>query len=105
VIEGFRLTDLKGDPARRALLGNKRVRIWSGEWGMYWRPNYSGYTRDGLEAGVFDFDEAWLHTSHCGPEKRIEFRIVQEPCPLCHGTGKRVPSYVNLSDPCPCQNK
>lgn len=26
-------------------------------------------------------------------------------CDLCDGTGKRVPSYVNLSDPCPCQTK
>ena len=53
----------------------KQVRIWSGQWEAYWRPNGAGYTTDGLEAGVYDFSEALARTSHCGPEKRIEFKM------------------------------
>lgn len=41
--------------------------------------------------------------------RRVDFDAlevaVKNGCELCHGTGKRVPSYVNLSDPCPCRTK
>lgn len=38
-------------------------------------------------------------------EALVELVSLANRCPLCHGTGKRVPSYVNLSDPCPCTQK
>ncbi|MBW5801146.1 hypothetical protein [Halomonas elongata] len=48
-----------------------RVRIWSDEWGMWWRPSASGYTPNTEEAGVYDAYDAWARVKHCGPEKRI----------------------------------
>ena len=50
------------------------VHIWSGEWSAYWRSDGSGYTNDVVDAGVYSWDDAWRRTSHCGPEKKIEFR-------------------------------
>lgn len=35
--------------------------------------------------------------------RQYGYQISQAICPLCHGTGKRAPSYVTLTDPCPCQ--
>jgi hypothetical protein len=51
------------------------VRIWSNEHEAYWRANASGYCTDGLEAGVYAFEDAWERTKHCDPEKRITFRF------------------------------
>ncbi|MCA0973452.1 hypothetical protein LCL99_03100 [Halomonas denitrificans] len=48
-----------------------RVRIWSGEWHMWWRCSAQGYTADMDEAGVFDAYDAWERVAHCGPEKKI----------------------------------
>ena len=47
------------------------VLIWSGQWGLWWRPNYNGYTGKIEEAGVYDARDALAHTIHCGPEKKI----------------------------------
>ncbi|MAR70751.1 hypothetical protein [Halomonas sp.] len=48
-----------------------RVRIWSGEWHMWWRPDARGYTPNQNEAGVYDTIEAWACVAHCGPDKKI----------------------------------
>jgi len=55
----------------------KVVYIYSNEHDAYWRTDGHGYTSDGLEAGLFRFEEAWDRTNHVGPEKRIEFRLVE----------------------------
>lgn len=55
---------------------NKKVLIYSGQWGSYWRGNSAGYTSKINEAGVYTAKEAWANVSHCGPEKLIEFRDV-----------------------------
>lgn len=52
------------------------VRIWSDEHGAYWRPNGSGYTHRASAAGIYTLADATARTSHCGPEKRIEFEPV-----------------------------
>lgn len=59
----------------KAFVGRK-VLIFSREHMSYWRPGAAGYTTDPDEAGVYDFAEAYAHTMHCGPEKRIEFETV-----------------------------
>lgn len=56
----------------------QQVRIWSGEHRAYWGPNSGGYHTDGLKAGIYDIDDAWDRVKHCGPEKKISFRLVSE---------------------------
>lgn len=53
-----------------------KVHIYSGQWGSYWRSNSVGYTHKKENAGIYDINEAWNCVSHCGLEKRIEFRFV-----------------------------
>ena len=52
------------------------VRIYSLEHSAYWKPEGAGYTCDGLQAGIFPFDEAYKMTNHCGPEKGITYILV-----------------------------
>jgi hypothetical protein len=66
----------KGGERTRAKMAGKRVLIWSGEHGCYWRPDRCGYTRRTDDAGIYEFHDAWAATSHCGPEKRIAFVVV-----------------------------
>lgn len=58
--------------------GTKLVRIWSGEWRLYWRPNGAGYTPDSGEAGVYTLADAIQRTRHCGPEKHIVYRFIEK---------------------------
>lgn len=75
----YKLEDLKANPELKApLLKEPRVRIWSCQWGQWWRPGGSGYTPDTAEAGVFTFEEAWGRSNHAGPEKRIEYVVLWE---------------------------
>lgn len=60
----------------RAAMGSKPVRIWSREHGSWWRTFGHGYTSLEARAWVLPLGEAWRHTSHCGPEKGIEFEVV-----------------------------
>ena len=53
-----------------------RVRIWSAEWKLWWRPNSQGYTSDIREAGIYSIAEALLTAGDCGPEKGIWFENV-----------------------------
>jgi hypothetical protein len=61
------------------LLVGEKVRIWSREHQMYWRPNAQGYTGEPSAAGVYDFEDAYKRTKHCGPEKMIEYRRAAPP--------------------------
>lgn len=54
---------------------DQKVRIWSDEHKAYWR-DPSGYTPYPAQAGVFPFPEAWKKTRHCGPEKKIFYKLV-----------------------------
>lgn len=62
-------------PLKRELLAGQPVRIWSGEKAGWWRPHARGYTCDPKQAGLYDFEDAFQSTSHCGPEKRIAFEL------------------------------
>ena len=48
-----------------------KVRIWSGQWGAWWRPDGAGYTERKEHAGIYGIDSAWACVSHCGREKKI----------------------------------
>lgn len=61
----------------RAERGNIKVRIWSGEWRMYWRANGSGYTSFKEEAGIYTFEEACKYSAHCGASKRIKYELLE----------------------------
>ncbi|MBZ8133253.1 hypothetical protein [Afifella sp. IM 167] len=68
-----------------AAFHGRNVRIWSGEWKLYWRAGSAGYTGKVEEAGVYAFGEALAKTRHCGPEKCIAYELVEEaagPAPL-----------------------
>jgi len=69
------LERVKRSPRMVDYLSRKLVRIWSGEHMAYWGPRNSGYF-DLAGAGFYDGDDAYLTTKHCGPEKKIEFDIV-----------------------------
>jgi hypothetical protein len=48
-----------------------KVRIWSGEWHAWWRPDACGYTKDIEQAGIYAVGEAMKCCGHCGPKKKI----------------------------------
>ena len=56
---------------------SRKVYIYSGEHGMYWRSGRSGYSVQRDEAGVYAAEDAWDATSHCGLSKRITFENVK----------------------------
>lgn len=74
-MQSVSLEQIKEDYTIIDALKGKSVRIWSGEWEAYWRPAAHGYTPDGLKAGVWEFQSAYDITKHCGPEKKIEYRV------------------------------
>lgn len=74
-MEKISLEQVKKNHAIQATLLGKSVRVYSNEHFMYWRPAAAGYTPDGLEAGVWQFEDAFRMTKHCSPQKQIEFRI------------------------------
>jgi len=65
----------RGGERSRAKLVGRKVLIWSGEHYAWWRPGRAGYTTEKSAAGVYDFEDAWQSTKHCGPEKRIDFMV------------------------------
>lgn len=54
-----------------------RVLIYAGDKRWYWKQDRCGYT-SWQYAGVFSRAEAMELTSHCGPEKKVEFHPVPE---------------------------
>lgn len=72
------LERLKRWPSLMAHWRGRAVYIYSNEHDAYWRANGAGYTRDGLNAGQYWFEDAWARTNHCDPSKRIEFRLVDK---------------------------
>ncbi len=57
---------------------NLKVRIWSDQWGAYWRSGRCGYTYKIAEAGIYTLEEAYDASGHCGLEKHIEFEIYKD---------------------------
>lgn len=57
--------------------GEKPVRIWSGQWGAYWRAGRAGYAMQRNEAGTYTLSDAFDATSHCGPEKQIYYDFIR----------------------------
>lgn len=60
-------------------LKGQYVRIYSGEHRAWWRPEAHGYTIVYSESGIYDFADAWRRSSHCGPEKKIEYHTADAP--------------------------
>ena len=50
-----------------------RVRIYSAEHRAWWRNTGQGYTLNPFKSAVWDVRDAFNRTSHCGPEKQIQF--------------------------------
>jgi len=49
------------------------VRIYSGEWQLYWRGEGRGYTSNPAESKIWLCKDAFAKTRHCGPEKHIQY--------------------------------
>ncbi|MND21774.1 hypothetical protein D3C80_121440 [compost metagenome] len=49
------------------------VRIYSAEWGYFWRGTGQGYTSNPAESQAMSIDEAFRRTCHCDPDKRIQY--------------------------------
>lgn len=61
----------------------EKVRIWSGEWKQWWMPNGQSYSPNIEDAGIYDVEDAFKRTRHCGPEKKIKLVAVsQETTPI-----------------------
>lgn len=58
-------------------IGMQTCRIFSGQWGYYWRSGGCGYCKKD-EAGIFTLNDAFNRTSHCGIEKGIYFEFVED---------------------------
>lgn len=69
------LKAIKDNPSLLESMGNPMCRIYSAEWGYYWRPKGAGYGSQS-EAGLYSFQDAYMTTKHCGPEKRIWYEFV-----------------------------
>ncbi len=54
-----------------------KVYIRSGQWASYWRANGAGYTNKISDVGIYDIEDAWKRTAHCGLEKQISFEFVK----------------------------
>ncbi len=72
------LESIEANPDILALIpADAPCRIYSSQWGYYWRPKSSGYgTKD--EAGIYTFKDAYGRTRHCGSEKGIWYDFVVE---------------------------
>jgi hypothetical protein len=57
--------------------GEKPVRIWSNQWGAYWRSGRAGYAYQRDEAGTYTLADAFDATSHCGQEKGIYYDFIR----------------------------
>lgn len=72
---GSRITleNIKQFPHLKCPLMGKSVRIWSGQWKLWWREEGAGYTHDESKAWVTTFESAYAVSKHAGPEKKIEY--------------------------------
>ncbi|SDZ95997.1 hypothetical protein [Marinobacterium iners] len=74
--EGFLSLDaIKACPEIKHHFQGMSCRIYSSQWGYYWRANASGYGRK-EEAGIYSFEDALSHSHHCGPEKGIWYEFI-----------------------------
>ena len=70
------LKAIKDNPSLLESMGNPMCRIYSAQWGYYWRPKACGYGAK-EEAGLYEFQDAYMTTKHCGPEKKIWYEFVE----------------------------
>lgn len=73
------LESIKANPELLTLIPEcSPCRIYSSQWGYYWRPNGRGYGPK-EDAGIYTFKDAYSRTSHCGSEKGIWYDFLIEP--------------------------
>jgi len=78
MIPQYRLQKLSPEFRERYMkkYGDKMVYIYTGQWRALWRPNSNGYTDDKSQAGIYSLREAHEASGHCGPEKKIFYKII-----------------------------
>lgn len=57
--------------------GHKKVYIYSGQWGAYWRSGKAGYSYKKTDAGIYSFLDAFNATSHCDSNKQIYYEFIK----------------------------
>jgi hypothetical protein len=75
-IDGIRMEYVKRYPDSTLTKSNVEVKIFSSQWGYYWRKTGQGYTPNPHESQTYTIAEAFAKTKHCGPEKKIWFIYV-----------------------------
>jgi hypothetical protein len=75
----FPFVFLKRSAAARKALEPMKVRIWEARaWG-FWKPYSLGYTKNPLDAEVFDFGKAWEIAHAYGSPAELLFDPVNDP--------------------------
>ena len=77
-LAGIRRTGQGLGSAKCRAFAGREVVIWSDQHGAWWRKDAAGYTDDISQAGVYQFEDAYARTSHCGPEKEISYQLHKE---------------------------
>ncbi|HBA32908.1 MAG TPA: hypothetical protein DCZ12_02085 [Gammaproteobacteria bacterium] len=70
------LESIEANPSLIKEFSGLICRIYSNEWFSFWRQNGCGYGSRS-EAGIYQFEDAYLSTNHCGPEKKIWYEFVE----------------------------
>lgn len=71
------LESIKANPELESRFSELKCRIFSHQWGYYWREKACGYGKKS-EAGIYTFKDALKRTHHCGPEKGIWFELISD---------------------------
>lgn len=76
VLLAMSLESVKRAPYPDPFGSGAKVLIYSHEYHAWYRAGASGYAIQRDEAGVFEFEDAFARTHHCGPEKGIEYEVL-----------------------------
>ena len=74
----LKLEDLKTEKGKEWILKNpeKKIKVFSGEWNMYWSQGRIAYTANPEQAGIFILKEAFEWSKHYTDENKMQFEFI-----------------------------